>query len=253
MDRAERRRQLKEDEKALAHGISPTAADAGQLQAMRRLLDASIAKAKQQQSVAPIIGAILPKVDATIGKLRDIPIACKKGCSHCCNIWVSASAPEILHIAKIVRQRGQRAIDKVLAAHAATKAFSFDERDSHPYPCPLVEKDCCTIYVDRPRACRLAASADAEICARSYNNITNEDIPMPAMFLMARDAYAMAFASALKSAGLDHFGYEFNSGLARALEYPDAEKTWLAGGEVFNDLLRDPGDATEHAALIFGR
>jgi hypothetical protein len=124
-----------------------------------------------------------------------------------------------------------------------TKEFDFDARPEHPYPCPLLEQDICSIYDKRPTACRLAASADASICARSYRNLTNEDIPTPALYLATRSVYAIALAVALKRSNLPHDAYELNSGLIRALDVVDAERAWLSGDDIFSDVLRDPEPA----------
>lgn len=180
------RRQTKEDEKLLARGIDPEKFDdPGPTAAMARQLYALLERAKKDGTIDPPISFLYSKVDATIRGLRDIPIACRKGCSHCCNIWVSATGPEVLFIAKRIRDRPGVA-EVVRSAHMQTKDFSFDVRDQHPHPCPLLSDDLCSIYDIRPVACRLAASANAEICARSYLNITNEDIPAPLMHLSAR-------------------------------------------------------------------
>ena len=100
----------------------------------------------------------------------------------------------------------------------------------------------CSIYDSRPKVCRLAASADADICARTYHNITNEDVPTPMMYLVGRSAYAMVMAAGLRHAGLPHRGYEFNGALSRALETDQAEQRWLAGDDIFADVHRDPED-----------
>jgi hypothetical protein len=100
----------------------------------------------------------------------------------------------------------------------------------------------------------MAVSSDAEICARSYRNVTNEDIPTPILYLMGRGAYSMAFGCALRRAGLPVHAYEFNAGLARALERADAEGAWLAGEDIFSDVRRDPGDIflDRRARMMYG-
>src|SRR6202051_2196360 len=229
MSRAERRRQAREDEKRLVRGIDPESTDPQLTAAMSRLLHSLFETAKRTGNIDPPVKFLHSRVDATVRGLRDVPIACRKGCSHCCHIWVSATAPEILSISKILRRRGRSAISKVHAAHTETRDYEFDVRDEHPFPCPMLDNNMCSIYEFRPKACRLAASADASICARSYLNVTNEDIPTPMIYLVSRSAYAVALASALRYSQLPFHAYEFNSGLARALERSDAEQAWLSG------------------------
>jgi hypothetical protein len=181
----------------------------------------------------------MSKIDLTLRDMHDVPVACGKGCSHCCNIWVSITAPEVLYIAK---RLPDGSAGRVLDAHNATKEFSHEERPYHTYPCPQLNANLCSIYESRPLFCRLAASMDAEICRRSYTNITDEDIPTPAMYIFGREAYATALAVALKGANLPHLCYELNSALNRCLTTPDAEAKWLSGEDIFSDVLREGSD-----------
>jgi hypothetical protein len=152
------------------------------------------------------------------------------------------SAPEVLRIAKILKKRGSAVIENVRTAHEQTKDYDFDTRGAHPTPCPLLENDECSIYEERPMACRLAGSADAQICARTYHNITNEDIPMPMAYMFGRLGFVVSMAAALRKAGLPYEGYEFNAALTRALDTEDAEERWLNGENIFADILRDPAN-----------
>ncbi len=239
---AARRRQSTQDERSLVRGINPESQNPEEIAGMARLLQTMFESAKQNGSIDAPVTFLQSKVDATVQGLGDIPIACKKGCSHCCNIWVSAPAPEVLFISKIVKLRGELTIDKVRVAHQHTKDYAFDTRDQHPYPCPLLEQDVCSIYYSRPKACRLASSADDSICARSYHNLSNEDIPTPLMYLLGRSMYSVAMAAALRKVNLPYHDYELNSALVRAIDTDDAERSWLSGQDIFSDVLREPGD-----------
>jgi hypothetical protein len=156
---------------------------------------------------------------------------------------VSATAPEVLFVAKALRRRAAPAVaEKIRFAHAQTASFDFAIRDRHPFPCPLLADDVCSIYELRPMTCRLAASVDAAVCVRSYRDLSNEAIPIPSPLLFARGAYAIALAIALRRAQLPHYSYEFNGALNRAMEREDAERAWLSGEDVFAGLLREPND-----------
>src|SRR5579871_4073796 len=242
MNRMDRRRQAKSDSKLLSRGIDPTTNSPQPTAAMARLIFSLIETAKRTSNISPAIEFLYGRIDATLRGLADVPVACKRGCSHCCYIWVSATAPEILHIAKQIRPRGAEVVAKVIATNGLTKDFEFDVRDQHPTPCPLLVEDACSIYPHRPKSCRLASSADAEICARSYRNLTDEGIPTPVVYLLARTCYSTAFACALRHAGLPTRAYEFNAGLARALELDEPERAWLSGEDIFADVRRDPAD-----------
>ena len=111
----------------------------------------------------------------------------------------------------------------------------------------------CSAYEIRPLACRLAASRGADDYARSFHNLTKEDIPTPPIHLFARGAYGTALAVALKYSQLRYEAYEFNGALARALDRNDAEPAWLAGEDVFAGLVRSPSDpfASAPANMIY--
>ncbi|MEI6328219.1 MAG: YkgJ family cysteine cluster protein [Pseudanabaena sp. ELA645] len=247
--------QLKQDQNIILKGIDPAISGSAQASAMARLLVTKLEAAKDHKTITPVIEFFYSKIEATVSGLNKISdiIDCQKGCSHCCNIWVSISAPEVLFIAKIVREKGQSSIDKVIAANEYTKNYDHDSRYDHPYPCPLLENNVCSIYSSRPKACRLAVSGDSKICERSYLNSTEEDIPTPMLYLSARYAYEIAFAASLKKVALPYAMYEFNAALVRAIETDDAEAKWLSGEDIFADVIRDPTDIflTQEAQFIY--
>jgi len=61
-------------------------------------LQALLERAKRDQDIDPPVKYLHAKVDATLQGMKDIPIACRMGCSHCCHAWVSATAPEVLTV-----------------------------------------------------------------------------------------------------------------------------------------------------------
>ena len=102
-------------------------------------------------------------------------------------------------------------------------------------------------------ACRFAASASAEVCARAFMHASGEAIPSPVRNLNGRGAYQIALGLALKHTGLPHHYYEFNAGLACALGQEHCEAAWLSGEDIFRDVKRDPTDIFSHpqAQLIY--
>jgi len=243
---AARWRRAQQDKRDLVRGIRPASQDPRPVMAVARLLRDGFEEAKKTGNVDAPVTLYQSIITSTTDEVSDVPIACKKGCSHCCYTWVSATAPEVLHIAKLLKERGGAVIENVRAIHKLTKEFDFDSRPDHPQPCPLLENDVCSIYESRPMTCRLAASADAEICARTYHKVTNEDVPTPMVYLFSRNSFAVAMAAGLRKAGLPDHAYEFTAALARALETEDAERRWLAGENIFSDVQRDPENALAH-------
>jgi hypothetical protein len=255
MNRAERRRRAREDERILAGGIDPEAQGPEQIAAMARQLHALLEQAKRDKNIDAPVRYLHSRMDATLQRLAHIPVACKKGCSHCCHTWVSAAAPEILFIAKMLRRRSDPAVAaRIRAAFENTRHLDQPTRGKHPYPCPLLENDACSLYAFRPHPCRFWASADAGICARAFHGKSDEDIPAPRLHLVGRNAYAIALAVALKHAALPHHLYEFNAALMRAMERENAEREWLTGSDIFADVRRDPNDvfAGAPAHMMYG-
>lgn len=82
-------------------------------------------------------------------------------------------------------------IENVRTIHELTTKYDFDARPDHPQQCPLLKNDVCSIFESGPMTCRLAGSADAEICARTYHHPTNEDVPTPMMYLFSRNSFAV--------------------------------------------------------------
>src|SRR6185503_9728932 len=111
MNRADRRRQIKDDEQKLRNGIEADSSDPAGTAAMTRLMSDLLETAKRDRNIEPPVRFLHAKVDATLHAMRKIPVDCKKACAHCCRVWVSATIPEVLFLAKSLRRRN----DLVLA------------------------------------------------------------------------------------------------------------------------------------------
>ena len=241
MNRAHRKRQAKEDEKRLLNGIDVETNDPASTVAMARLMYALFEKAKRAGSIDGAIKFLYAKAAATLAA-KPIPVACARGCSHCCNGWVSVTAPEILFAANRVRENGEALAARVWTAYEATQAFSMTERPVHPHPCPMLQGGTCGLYDWRPFACRLASSVNATACERVLLLFAPETIPTPVRHIRTREFYQLAITAALTHAGLPHRYYDFTGGLARALSRDDAETAWLSGEDVFHGVRADPTD-----------
>jgi Fe-S-cluster containining protein len=249
MGRAERRQQEKEYRRRVeSRGLDVRQLDAHEIVALMRVLSDRVRISIRRRSVNPLMDFIYSNLMGGAKLIAAAPIACRKGCSHCCNIWVDASAPEVFYTVNMIApEQRERAIAAVETACAQTGGVSFDDRGQMVTPCPLLEGDLCGVYADRPLACRTAVSADAEICRRSYRHLSGEDIPTPAIWMMLRQGYCIALEGAVQHAGLAHDFREWNESLRVALHTPDAEANWLAGADVFAGLPMPSVPATfEH-------
>ena len=248
MNKGKLRRQRKNDQTVLLRGLNFQANNPESIEAMARQLFSLLERAKQNGSVDAPINFLQSKVNASLENFGTKTLACKKGCSHCCYIWVSATAPEILFASKVIKKMGIKTIEKVRQAHDSTKEFDFETRHEHPHACPLLKDNICSIYDSRPSACRFAASGNAEICSRAYHNLSDEKIPLPTTHIRGSRAYSLALAVALKRAGFSYHAYEFNAALVRAIDTDNAQKAWLSGEDIFCGVMREPVDIFSDSA-----
>jgi len=133
-------------------------------------------------------------------------VSCRKGCAACCRMLVPVSAPEAFALAEAVarwpEERRQAALARVAAAQApldragllsSLRRIAESERQlgdeefepiNHAYyalrlPCPFLVEEACSIYEDRPSACReLMVTSPAELCQDLERNPVRP-IPVP--------------------------------------------------------------------------
>ena len=211
--------------------------DADELAALMRVLHHLVQTSIERRSVSPLMEFVRSNLTASAKHIASVPTACLRGCSHCCTLWVEASAPEVFFTVKQMdaAQRA-RAIQAVEAACSQTAGVSFEARAAMFTPCPLLKDNACSVYADRPLVCRTAASTDAELCRRSLVLFSGEDIPTPLAWTSLRNNYRVALEGALFHAGLPHQSREWNESLRIALTDDKAEGSWLAGRDVFAGL-----------------
>lgn len=245
MDRAARKQQARNDERIVAGGIDARSDDPAQTLAFARILFGHFERAKRDGNIVPAVRLLHAKIQATLKASKPLPVACKLGCSHCCQSWVSVPAPEIFLVVRRIRA-AEETRARIAAAHDITRFMDQAARMRTPVACPMLENDLCTIYESRPLVCRFAASASDAVCRRVFRDASGENIPAPLQNLKGRGSYVMALALAQRRAGFPHHYYEFNAALARALERNDSERAWLRGKDIFDGVPRDPTDVLSH-------
>jgi Fe-S-cluster containining protein len=248
MDRAERRRRLKEDTRALARGLDADRPDGPQIMVLMRLLHERIEESRDAGTLAPLADFLRTNQRSAWRSEPRHALACRRGCAHCCHAWVSARAPEVLIARAAIAPRDLEAVrTAVEAAHSVTGGLSPEERAALAAPCPMLAAGQCRIYDARPGTCRTAASLDAAACAAAFApGAPPVDIPTPDFHIVMRRGYSIALAGALRRAGYAAHSYEFVSALRAALARPDSEAAWLAGEDVFLNVPIDPGSDPFH-------
>ena len=161
-----------------------------------------------------------------------LAIDCRSGCSHCCSARVEALDPEVFRIAAVLQKRPSAelaALTERLREHAALARGTTAQR--HRMPCPLLEKNLCTVYDVRPATCRKAHSLDVRQCATP-----GADIPQHLDLLLKADALCKGSADAYAHIGLAAAGHELGQALLLALTDPGAEARWMNGEAVFDKI-----------------
>lgn len=172
-------------------------------------------------------------------------VACRMGCAHCCHLYVSATAPELLaiagHVASWPEERRTALAGRLAHASQVTSGLSPAERVRLGHPCPMLEDGLCGIYPVRPLGCRAYASFDVGACERSTRERdAAAPIPVPRINMRSRRFLSHCLRAALSERGLDGSSYELIDGLSAVLRIPDADACWVAGEGILNGVQADP-------------
>jgi Fe-S-cluster containining protein len=137
-------------------------------------------------------------------------ISCQKGCAACCRMMIPLSAPEAFalrdHVRSLPAERQQRIADRLAQAELVLREqalwpqlVELSETDRPPddeglepvnrayyalrLPCPFLEHELCSIYEERPAACReLLVTSPAEWC---HDLVANPVEPVPVAVRMS--------------------------------------------------------------------
>lgn len=163
----------------------------------------------------------------------ETPIACKSGCSTCCQAKVLVIAPEILRIGEHLRKTKTAdeiasLLERVRDIDAVTRGLSRADRAEAHVSCPLLDaQGACSIHEVRPLVCRSWSSYDAEACEQYWQAPGESVTPpqwRPGYELM--QALTAGLGKACIDAGLDGLPLEFIAALRIVLERPNAGERW---------------------------
>jgi Fe-S-cluster containining protein len=164
---------------------------------------------------------------------------CHKGCATCCTLRVTATAPEVLMLARFIRAihpgliaRGINLPAQIANADTSTQGLGEGARVEVRQRCPFIAQGVCVIYQVRPLACRGLASYDRKACAQAASGKIDE-IPYSVPHMQVRSLVQNAMQSAMRDAALPWASYELNQSLTMALNDSTLEARWLAGEDVF--------------------
>lgn len=229
------RKHLKRDLESIVRGIDVNGFVEESFLSLMRVFRENLRLSINQASVTPMMHFLYENFEKSSARLDGKKLACRKGCSHCCNIWTDAYAPEIFFVAKQIPKTADLSEPSLITRTGVFSAnLSLDQRETFPIPCPLLVDDACSVHRLRPLNCRTAVSLDEEACKKSFLENKEIEIPVPLGWNNLGQMYSMALKGALHNAGLACEAYEWYTALHLAANKPDLEKRWLRGENVFS-------------------
>jgi Fe-S-cluster containining protein len=190
-------------------------------------------------------------IDVTSAKHAVDQVACKKGCSLCCKIYVTTTLPEVFRLAQAIRGNFD-VVARVNATAARYRSSTVGDVN-----CPILEKDACSAYLYRPGICRVVTSTSLERCREVFLDGSHDTFSTPKNMGEVRSYAFVMLRAALALAGLPNNNFELVPALAVALAHKDAEERWLGGEPLFAsaaigrlDRIRSRID--EHIACLVG-
>lgn len=100
----------------------------------------------------------LRQLTATLAKATQGFVPCKAGCAHCCRMATLISTVEAEAIARVTGLPMTMPADEVFVRGDA----SAEQAQYEGQPCPMLKDERCSIYADRPFACRVHYSVDRD-------------------------------------------------------------------------------------------
>jgi len=163
---------------------------------------------------------------------------CRRGCAFCCYQLVSCAPAEIFRIARHLFKNGLDTEELREKLHWLS-LLPIEPEARYRKPCPFLAGTECSIYNDRPMACRSHFSASAKGCEQSFKSEAGADVQVP--FITEPKAMAsltqMAIDYILSTKhGINIEKVELCGGLLKVLTAPDPDALfdrWCRGEDVF--------------------
>ena len=163
------------------------------------------------------------------------PLACRKGCDHCCHLTVLADAATVIRIADYVNETftpGERMLldMRLIAYEDKVEGLTQAQRSMARIACPLLVDGACSVHPVRPLICRSFNSYDAEGCVRHLApGGSSADIPSWSVPWLVGLALDSGLKDALVESGYYDGDLELGLALKAALDRPNTAERWLAG------------------------
>ena len=239
----------------LPRGIAPPPAEGARYlrdiaERARKLVRQSLIEASAGGRAAPVLAAIdaigsslVGLYEAEFAHQREIDgtfegglaaVECRKGCSFCCQLRVTATVLEVTRIAATFDDE-RRSL--VLSTAEAVSGLDERQRLARSVPCPLLLEGACSAYELRPLTCRALLSRSANLCERLFDGGTMADksalVPSPVTPRLLSASLINGQIAALRDLGLASHPVELISALAALEREPTLLLRWLSREDVF--------------------
>lgn len=151
--------------------------------------------------LAELVPAFVP-LDDRVTELASaqVDVSCRRGCAACCRQLVAVSPPEAFHLAEVVAAHARREefsarftsarerldsspLGRALDAPKIDQARALEIALAYPrlqLACPFLDREECSIYEDRPAACReYVVTTPAEHCTMPSPARPVRRVPIP--------------------------------------------------------------------------
>jgi hypothetical protein len=180
------------------------------------------------------------------------PIACRRGCWHCCVTVASVTPPEVFRVANwLMRERRASPTlspAAVIARCDAKIGPSLEAMFAARVPCPAMVNQECGVHAVRPVNCRQFFSLSVEACIDDFNGGATK-VPFVQGALDYGVLIRCILLGAVQAAGLPDRSFELAGALKASLTGADTEARWLAGEDVFGAVLATPRPASTQEAI----
>ncbi len=168
-------------------------------------------------------------------------LACKKGCSYCCYLFASASAPELLLIRRVIEALPSQSRNLIIKQIEDAPRLDEEGRWANVIACSLLISAECSVYRARPFNCRRVTSVNVKECISTFERTDDatDEVPYPAVPMMFADSAKFALSAALYAHKLSYHSYDINSAIKILMSIENAEARWLAGENIFSGAIID--------------
>jgi len=252
-ERRQRREKLKATiDRIERHGLTE-APELIDLAAVVALIDQSLERGGDGGRSSRVMRQIGDLHDKSNGSFAS-EIACRKGCTFCCSLYVSALPPDIFAIADFIRANSSDLaadIARIESADAVTRGVDSRGRFENKASCALLVDSACSVYAARPTACRAMMSRSRQACENAHLGVSIDESAMIDGAFTIRNAYVEALLVNLNQRGLVVRTYELTHAILVALKDETAERRWYAGEDVFTGVGSDGPTTFDGDALFW--